>query len=107
MKDFNLKKYLAEGRLTEENEPGINNMGEYETTESLKVGDIVDISSGVEGKAKYKAEVTKIKNDDYVMVEISEDNPEIVDYFGDDYAKGKSITFPVSRVIPPSISWRK
>jgi hypothetical protein len=98
---------LAEGRLFEENEPGINTLGEYETTDSLKVGDEVDISSGVQGKAKYKAKITKINNEDYVTVEISEDRPDIIDYFGDKYAKGKTIKFPVSRVIPPSISWRK
>ena len=107
MKNFDLKKYLAEGRLLEENEPGINNMGEYETTDSLKVGDEVDISTGVEGKAKYKAEITKIVNQDRLTVKISEDRPDIIDYFGDEYAKGKTITFDVSRVIPPSISWRK
>tara|TARA_R110000737_G_scaffold326675_1_gene340487 strand:+ start:149 stop:472 length:324 start_codon:yes stop_codon:yes gene_type:complete len=107
MKNFDLKKYLAEGRLLEENEPGINNLGEYETTDSLKVGDEVDISAGVQGKAKYKAEITKIVNQDRLTVKISEDRPDIIDYFGDEYAKGKIFTFDVSRVIPPSISWRK
>ena len=57
--------------------------------------------------AMNKAKITKINNEDYVTVEISEDRPDIIDYFGDKYAKGKTIKFPVSRVIPPSISWRK
>jgi hypothetical protein len=107
-----LKKYesflILEGDTQQKEELEIDEAsGEYKSTDGLKVGEVVDISSGVKGKLKYKAKIIKIKNEDYLTVEIDEDRPDIIDYFGDAYAKGKQITFPVSSVIPPSISFRK